>query len=116
MRFTNSILDIFDGWQLLAEFLRDFVSYPVLADTNWLIDVPQGIFGNQVVLALAQEQADSGRVLLCLQDIIHCRQIEVQLAGIVRLEVTRLAPKEFVQQPVAQIPYQGKFLQTWPYI
>ena len=88
--FSHGECQILDGWQLLAEFLGHFICYPVFADTNGVIDILQGIFGNQIVLALAQKQADSGRVLLCLQDIVHCRQVEVQLAGIFRLEVARL--------------------------
>ncbi len=35
----DSIFYILDGWQLLAEFLGDFICYPVFADANGLIDV-----------------------------------------------------------------------------
>lgn len=49
----NSIFYILDRWQLLAEFLEDFICYPVFADPNGFVDVLQGILGNQVVLTLA---------------------------------------------------------------
>ena len=35
----DSIFYILDGWQLLAEFLRDIGRYPILTNDNGLIDV-----------------------------------------------------------------------------
>ena len=41
-----------------------------------------------VILALAEQQANQGGVLLFLQNAIHRREVEVELSGVFRLELT----------------------------
>ena len=59
-------------------------------DADRFVDVAQRIFGDDAVFRLAQDEADSGRVLRVTELLIHDRAIKIHLACIFRLEAALL--------------------------
>ncbi|KAG1255248.1 hypothetical protein G6F68_010466 [Rhizopus microsporus] len=57
---------------------------------SWLIVLAQGVFGYDLVLALAQQQANGRAVLWVFDLLIHGRQVEAQLAQMLGLELAAL--------------------------
>ena len=62
----------------------------VVGNTDGFIDVAQGIFREDAVLRLAQDEADGGRVLWVAELVIDHRAVEIHLAGVFGLEVAFL--------------------------
>lgn len=52
--------------------------------------ITQGVFGNYLVLALAQQQADGGAILWMLELGIHRSEVKAQLAQVLGLELAGL--------------------------
>ena len=63
---TQFRLDVANRRQFRFERRRHFAQQLVLGDPHRLGDTPQGIFGNQPVLFLAEQQTNGRLILRCL--------------------------------------------------
>ena len=93
------------------QFFRQVAGDLIGADADGLAHVLERILCHEVILALAEQQADRGIVLPFFQDAIHGREVEVKLSGVFRLELTGFqlnhhiaAEVEVVEQQVDVIP------------
>jgi len=59
-------------------------------NANWFRHVAQRIFDNHPVPPLAENQPNARLVVRMAQQIVHRRKVEVQLAGILGLEIAAL--------------------------
>src|SRR5436309_6647902 len=55
-------------------------------DSDWALQVPQGVLDDDTVLLAAQEQADGGLISGMAQHVVDGGEIEVQLAHEGRIE------------------------------
>ena len=83
------LLNILDRRKLLAKILGKLARYLVFAHTHRLGHILERVLRDNVVFALAQQQADGGIVMIRLQNSVHSRKIEIQLPRIVGLEFSR---------------------------
>ena len=60
--------------------------FPIGRDADGLLDILESILNHRAFAALAHQQPDGRIIPLRAQDAVHDGQIEVQLAGILRLE------------------------------
>lgn len=86
----NSLLDILHGRQLALQFFRQVAGDLIGADADGLAHVLERILRHEVILALAEQQANRRIVLLFFQDTIHGRKVEVKLPCVFRLELAGL--------------------------
>lgn len=59
-------------------------------NTDRFVDVAQGIFGQDAIFGLAENQADCRLIDFVSQLVIHHRAVKIHLADILRFEVTFL--------------------------
>ena len=74
--------DLFDGRQGSLEIVRqdlDQAGLPV-GDAQGLGEVAQGVLHDHPVLALAEQQADGGRVVGVAHQVVHGREVQVHVA------------------------------------
>ena len=76
--------------QTAFEFGRQRFEYTKLAHAQRRAQAAQGVFDLKVIFALAQNQADAGRILFAFQQIVHNRQIKVHLARVLGFELFAL--------------------------
>ena len=86
----DPLLDILHGRQLAFQFFRQVAGDLIGADADGLAHILERILGHEVVLALAEQQANRRIVLLFFQDTIHGRKVEVKLPCVFRLELAGL--------------------------
>lgn len=72
-------LDLFDARQAGLQFFRQGFQQFVLSNTHGLCFVTQGVFGHDLVFALAQQQANGGVVLFVLDLTIYGSEVKTQL-------------------------------------
>lgn len=81
-------LNGFDAGQAGDEFRRQRPGQFIVGDADGLVDVAQGIFGQDAVLGLAEDEAEGGRVVLAPELVVHHGAVKVHLAGILGFEIT----------------------------
>jgi hypothetical protein len=64
-------LQIFDGGQVFLKRNRKFAGDPIGGDTDWLLDILEGVFNYRTFVILAKEQADCRIVPSCSEDAVN---------------------------------------------
>ena len=90
LRSLQLRLQLGHGWQLPQEGFRQRLRELVFRDSDGLVHVPEGVLGHHLVLAPAEQQPDGGGVVSVPKQVVHGRQVEVQLPGKLGLERHRL--------------------------
>lgn len=85
---------------MLFQIIRQTAGYFVLTHTNRFGYILKGIFRHQIVLAFTQQQSDRRIVLFFFQNAIYCRQVEVQLTGIFRFEISGFQFDDYIAPQV----------------
>jgi hypothetical protein len=83
-------LEVFDRGQVLLERRRQLARDPVGGDADRLGDIPECILDYRAVAALAQQKTQGRPIGRRPDQVVGGRMIEVELAGILRLEFPRL--------------------------
>jgi len=76
--------------QSSLEILGQFYQVPKLGDAHRRRGVPEGIFRYDPVLRFAQDEADARLVVGMAEKVVDGGEVEVHLAGVLRLERRRL--------------------------
>ena len=105
-RLLDPLLNILYRRKLLLQLLRQIVGNLIGADTHGLAHILERILGHEVVLALAEQQANRRIVLLFFQDTIHGRKVEVELPGVFRLELAGLQLNHHIAAEVEVVEQQ----------
>ena len=87
MRRQDTGLQVFDAGQLIPQLLRENAGDAILADAHRLGDAFQGIRLDEIVLRLAKQKPDGRIVILCFEQAVDGGKVEIQLPGILRLEL-----------------------------
>ena len=90
----DPLLDILHGRQLVFQFFRQVAGDLIGADADGLAHVLERILRHEVILALAEQQANRRIVLLFFQDTIHGRKVEVKLSCHTTVDFSALSAKQ----------------------
>ena len=82
------MFELLDRRQAGFQLIRHGLAKVHLADAHGLVEIAQGVFGHDAVALLAEHQADRRIVFRRLDLLIEGSEVEIQLAGIFRLEPT----------------------------
>ena len=80
-------MQVLDAGQLIPQLLRQYAGDAILADAHGLGNVFQGILRDEVVLRLAEQKPDGRIVILRFEQAVDGGKVEIQLSGILRLEL-----------------------------
>ena len=86
----NHLLEILHRRNFLADGRRQLPGHPVGGYTDGLSDVLQGVLDDRTAAALAKQEPDGGAIDWRPHNFVYSRDIEVQFAGMFRLELNRL--------------------------
>src|ERR1041384_6371205 len=89
-QLSQLALELLDAGQARLQILRQRLDQLVLGDAGRLVRVAQRVFGDDMVLALAQEQPDRRTILRRLPLRVDGGEIEAELAGVLGLELAGL--------------------------
>ena len=93
-------LNLFDAGQVGSEWVGERFDELVFGDAHRLAFIAQGVFGNHLVFAFSQQQANGGVVEIMLHLPVYRRHVKSQLRKVLRLE---LAALEFNHDITAQL-------------
>ena len=82
-------LDLFDGWQCCPKCRRQGTSQLVARYADRLVDARKCVFGQQAILALAEDQADSRVIRRVAESVVDDVAVEVEFTGIFRSKGAR---------------------------
>jgi hypothetical protein len=86
----DDTLQILDRWQILSKGCRQLPRHSVGRNSNRFCHISQRILNNRSVSALAEQKPESGAVLRSPNQVVGSRDIEIEVAGIFRLKLSRL--------------------------
>jgi len=79
-------LQFFNCRQASLQLFWEAFGEPVFGYADGLVDIAERVFGDKPVVRLAKDEADAGLVVGMPQKVVDRREIEVHLAGELRLE------------------------------
>ena len=97
---TEFLFNFFDRGQGRLQFPRQRAGQLVLGNANGSAHVVQVVFCHDTILLLAEDQTDGGPIVFVAQAVVHGAEVEVHLAGVLRLEC---AAPELDHEETAQL-------------
>ena len=108
LQLGDNTLQVLYCGELVPDRCRELTGDPVGRNADWLRDVFEGVLNDGSLVTLAEQEADGGLVPFRAHRAVDRRQVEVELAGILRLELTDLELEDEVAVEADMVEEQVK--------